>query len=208
METTTAMCKVSNVFDAYSGVCLADTGETIQANLSGDELLRYCHAIMKVEKQQVLNRKDLAVLDKVDALIFEYHGMCLKDSLVTKARLKACKKYRIEFVDRDSLVEHMNCMLPGENPSKKKVSFYEELGEFFIEKLGNEHPYKLRMVIEKLDQKRDLDLADLIFLSEMESVASQELDWTIINPELKKAINKACEKFGIYFQNLQQVVAH
>jgi hypothetical protein len=99
-------------------------------------------------------------------------------------------------------------MLPGENPSKKKASFYKELGEFFIEKLGNDQPYKLRMVIEKLDQKRDLDLADLIFLSEMESVASQELDWTIINQELKKAINKACGKLGIYFQNLQQVVAH
>lgn len=208
METTVSMTKLSNICDAYSGVCLADTSSTIASYLSKPELIRYSRAIAKVQTQQKLNLKDLNVLDKIDALTYEHHGMCLKDSLVTNARLNACKKYGVEFVDRDSLVEHMNCMLPSENPREKKATFYKGLGEFFTEKLGSDHPYKLRTVLEKLDQKRDLDLADLIFLSEMESVASQELDWTIINAELITAIDKACKKLGIYFQNLQKVVTH
>ena len=99
-------------------------------------------------------------------------------------------------------------MLPSENEREQESNFKRELAEFFIEKLGEDSLGKLRNVVLKLNAKEDLDLEDLNFLSEMESVASNELDWTIINPELKKAINKACEKFGIYFQNLQQVVAH
>ena len=39
------------------------------------------------------------------------HGMCLKDSAVTKARLKACRRYGINFIDRDGLVDHMKLFL-------------------------------------------------------------------------------------------------
>ena len=207
METTT-MSKVSNIFDVYGGVRLSDTSSTIASYLSQPELARYGRAMFKVQALKNLNLKDLELLDKVDALTFEYHGMCLKDSLVTKARLKACKKYHIEFIDRDGLVDHMNCMLPIAGAQEQEPKYERELVEFFIEKLGDDLPTKLCNVVVKLNTKEDLTLDDLNFLSDMEQVASQELDWTIINPELKKAINKACGKFGIYFQNLQQVVAH
>ena len=208
MERTTTMPKVSNVFDAYSEVRLTDASSTIQEHLNRRELWRYTKAMNKVGMLQGLNLKDLEVLDKIDALTFEYHGMCLKDSLVTKARLKACKKYKVEFIDRDGLVEHMNCMLPSENEHEQESKHTREIAEFFIEKLGDDLPVKLRNVVVKLNAKEDLVLGDLAFLSKMELIASQELDWTIMNPELEEAINKACKKLGIYFQNLQQIVTH
>ena len=208
METTATLSKVSNVFDAYSGVYLADTTRTIQVNLNQHELWRYAKAMVKIETLKNLNLKDLHLLDKIDALTYKHHGMCLKDSLVTKARLKACAKFKVKFIDRDGLVEHMNCMLPSGKSRNKESNFKSELAEFFIEKLGYDSPYKLRNIAIKLNAKEDLDLADLNFLSDMEVVASQELDWTIINQELVEAINKSCKKLGIYFQNLQQVVTH
>lgn len=208
MAARVEMVPATKLFDAHSGVRLTDTTQTIQINLSKDELERYGRAMMKINTRQNLNRRDLAVFDKIDQLTFKHHGMCLKDSLVTKARLKACKKYNIEFIDRDYLVEHMNCMLPNMNEREQESNFKRELAEFFIGKLGEDSLRKLRNVVVKLNTKEDLDLEDLNFLSEMESVASNELDWTIINPELIKAIDKACKKLGIYFQNLQQVVTH
>lgn len=208
METTTTMPKVSNVFDAYSGVRLTDTSSTIASHLSESELARYGRAMFKVRELKNLNLKDLGILDKIDALTYKYHGMCLKDSQVTKARLKACKKYKVEFIDRDGLVEHMNCMLPISGDQEQESKHAREIAEFFIEKLGDDLPVKLRNVVVKLNAKEDLALGDLTFLSDMEMVASQELDWTIMNPELEEAISKACKKLGIYFQNLQKVVTH
>jgi len=170
--------------------------------------LRYAKAINKVQTFQGLNQKDLEVFDKIDALTFKHNGMCLKDSLVTKARIKACKKFNVQFIDRDGLVDHMNCMLPSDHEREEKSSIEFEIAEFFVAKLGEDSPGKLRTIIFKLNAKQDLDLEDLNFLSKMEMVASTELDWTIVNSELAEAIDKACKKFGIYFLNLQQVAAH
>jgi len=208
MQVIEKMVPVSKLYDAQSSVCLADASDTLIANLSNAEHERYIKAMIKIDRRETLNRKDLALFDKIDALTFEHHGMCLKDSLVTKARIKACKKYGVKFIDRDALIDHMNCMLPSENERKQESNFKRELAEFFIEKLGEGAPGKLRNVLVKLDTREDLDLEDLNFLSEMESVASNELDWTIIDPELIEAIDKACKKLGIYFKNLQKVVTH
>lgn len=208
METTVTMTKLSNICDADSGVCLADTTQTIQEHLNRSELWRYTRAMNKIDLLRGLNLKDLNVLDKIDALTFEHHGMCLKDSLVTKARLKACKKHHIKFIDRDGLVDHMNRMLPGEDECERESYFKRELAEFFIEKLGENSPHKLRAVMVKLNAKKNLDLEDLNFLSDMEIVASRELSWTIINPDLIEAIDTSCKKLGIYFSNLQQVITH
>lgn len=208
MGLTIDKSKLENVVDTYSGIRLTDTAMTIQSHLNKQELFRYTKSMNKVEMLQGLNLKDLKVLDKIDALTFELHGMCLKDSLVTKARLKACKKYKVKFIDRDGLVDHMNCMLPKSDIHKTKSNNCELIGKFFIEKLGNDSPYKLSKVLQKLGHREDLDFADLNFLSEMEAVTSRELDWTITDPELIEAIKKACKKLGIYFQNLQQVISH
>ena len=207
MAARVEMVPANKIFDEYSGVCLMDTTQTIRVNLSKDELERYGRAMKKINTRQNLNQRDLAVFDKIDQLTFKHHGMCLKDSLVTKARLKACKKYNIEFIDRDYLIDHMNQMLPSIDANNKKYEFYKELGNFFINKLGYDSQYKLREVIQKLERGEDLSLENLTFLGEMETVASEELDWTTINPELIALIDKSCKKLGIYFKNLQEVVA-
>lgn len=204
MAARVEMVQANKLFDAYSGVRLIDTTKTVQVNLSKEELEGYGRAMMKINTRQNLNRRDLAVFDKIDQLTLKHHGMCLKDSMVTKARLKACKKYNIEFIDRDYLVDHMNQMLPSEDTSSNKTEYDEEIGNFFIQRLGYEGVYKLREVVEKLTRDEDLNLENLIFLSEMETVASEELDWTIINQELKTLIESSCKKLGIYFKNLQQ----
>jgi hypothetical protein len=68
-------------------------------------------AIGKVQAKQKLNINDVKVFDKIDAITMNAHGFCLKDSLLTKARIKACKRYGMRFNDRDGLEAHMNAML-------------------------------------------------------------------------------------------------
>jgi hypothetical protein len=68
------------------------------------------------------------------------------------------KKYKVEFVDRDGLVDHMNCMLPSECSRNKESNFKRELAEFFIKKLGDDSPGKLRNIINKLNAMEDLDI--------------------------------------------------
>lgn len=76
-------------------------------HLSKCELVRYLNALEKIRMEETLNKKDLNLLNKIDAITFKYFGFCLKDSLITESRLQACKKYGVEFNDRDGLVEHM-----------------------------------------------------------------------------------------------------
>ena len=78
MAARVEMVTATKLFDAYSGVRLMDTTQTIQINLSKDELERYGRAMMKINTRQNLNQKDLAVFDKIDQLTFKHHGMCLK----------------------------------------------------------------------------------------------------------------------------------
>jgi len=211
METTVKMSSVANVFDSYSGVCLADTGETIQANLSSDELLRYCHAMMKVEKQQVLNRKDLAVLDKIDAITFEHHGMCLKDSLVTKARLKACKKYGVNFIDRDGLIDHMSAMTSTHSSNNLDVTESElnlQIGYFLLDRLGESRFQDFSLTIGRVLKKQPLSRKDLEVIYEVESLFLEELDSSTRSGALQSAIDEACERLCLDFESLGQKTFH
>ena len=80
---------IANVVDGFSGQSLLDVNDTITANLEKLELHIYTSAIGKILRKEKLNRDDLKVLDKIDDMTFEKHGMCLKDAMVTKARIKA-----------------------------------------------------------------------------------------------------------------------
>jgi hypothetical protein len=206
MAIKVEMVPVEKVVDAYSNVCVADTNQLISSLLSNSDLKRYSRAMLKIGNGDAINRKDLTVLDKIDAITYQHHGMCLKDSLVTKARIKACKKYKLKFIDRDNLVEHMNLMLSANEIQKQEIC--KDIYDFFIGKLGEDVPIKLSKILHKLDNGVDLNLIDLDFLSQMESLVDAELDWTIINEELKNAIDKSCKKLGVYFQNLQKVIVH
>lgn len=99
---------IGNVVDGFSGKSLLDINETITANLEKRELHIYTSAIGKVLRKKKLNRDDVRVLDKIDEITFKKHGMCLKDAIVTLARIKACKKFGMKFIDRDFLLEHLD----------------------------------------------------------------------------------------------------
>jgi uncharacterized protein YxjI len=112
MQYTQEKVALSKVVDGFSGKNLLDISTTIADLLDARETNIYTRAIFKVGNKETLNRDDLKVLDKIDALTYEMHGMCLKDSMVTKARIKACKKYGMQFTDRDGLEMHMK-MITG-----------------------------------------------------------------------------------------------
>lgn len=109
MNIQLAMVPASQIFMNES-VSAIDATHSIFKNLDKRELTTYMYAIAKVQTNQKLNKNDVKVLDKIDAITMNAHGLCLKDSLVTEARIKACKRYGIRFNDRDGLVAHMNAM--------------------------------------------------------------------------------------------------
>lgn len=105
------MVPAERIFDLHSKVRLIDVAKTIQTNLTEDELKTYDSAIFKVSVGEKMSRSDAIIFNKIDAITMQEHGMCLKDSKVTKARLKACRRYGIKFIDRDGLIDHMKLML-------------------------------------------------------------------------------------------------
>ena len=68
MELKLEMVPVEKLVDAYSGVSMMDSTQTIMNGLTQLELDRYGKAVDKIEKGQILNVKDLKVLDKIDAM--------------------------------------------------------------------------------------------------------------------------------------------
>ena len=114
-------------YDADSGVCLARVFETIKRKLNDAELKAYANAVTNAEANKRLGRADLKILDRIDAITIAEHGMCLKDSVVTKARIKACKRLGLRFVDRGGLVKHMQAMFASKAFNTSKKASVEEM---------------------------------------------------------------------------------
>lgn len=110
MEFKTDMVPLKKMLDAYSMVSISDVYETLHKYLDRAELQNYCLSGLNVMMGAKLSRSETILLNKVDEITMREHGMCLKDSAVTKARLKACLRYGIKFIDRDGLVDHMKLM--------------------------------------------------------------------------------------------------
>jgi hypothetical protein len=111
MEYKTEMVAIENITDAYSLVSISDVYETLQKELGVAELKKYSTSCLNVMMGAKLSRSETILLNKVDEITMREHGMCLKDSAVTKARLKACRRFGMKFIDRDGLVDHMKMML-------------------------------------------------------------------------------------------------
>uniref|UniRef100_UPI004048857E hypothetical protein n=1 Tax=Polynucleobacter sp. TaxID=2029855 RepID=UPI004048857E len=211
MEMKLEMVPVDKLTDAYSGVSMIDSAQTVLNGLSKSELDRYGKAMNKIERRQTLNIKDLNVLDKIDKLTFEAHGMCLKDSLVTKARIKACKKYGLKFIDRNGLVDHMNQVMSSSFNAKQEELSDEELkariGCFIMDRLGENRFQDFLNTLERSVSK-GLDIEDLQVLSEVEYFTCKELGFSIFNSAIQKAINEACIKYGFKFDELSKETIH
>lgn len=111
MQFKFEMVPVNKINDIFSGVNLGDVTATLHKQLTTHELQAYYSACMKVTLKEKLSRGDAIIFNKIDAITMREHGMCLKDSAVTKARLIACKRFGIKFTDRDNLIDHMKMML-------------------------------------------------------------------------------------------------
>ena len=209
MEMKLGMAPIKDIVDAYSGVRLMDTGKTIQERLNQAELERYGKAINKVETGQRLNLKDLKVLDKIDDITFEKHGMCLKDSLVTEARIKASKKYGIQFIDRDGLIDHMNGMLGFQ---KQEVSLAEEVENELLSEIFNSFSkdrfQDFENAIEKIMVGIDLDISDVMVLVEIDSFVREKFGISILNHQVQSAIDRACDEHDVAFGVMSADTTH
>ena len=92
-------------------VNLMEVVNTVNSCLTTKETEQYLDANIKVITGRTLSRNDVLLYDRIDAITMEKHGMCLKDSKVTKARLKACRKYSMKLNDRDGLIDHMKLFI-------------------------------------------------------------------------------------------------
>ncbi len=111
MEYRTETVAIEKIADTYSLVSIGDVYQTLQKELSAVDLQKYTISCLKVMMSVKLNRNEAILLNKVDEITMRKHGMCLKDSAMTKARLKACRLHGIKFIDRDNLIDHMKMML-------------------------------------------------------------------------------------------------
>ncbi|QWD83146.1 hypothetical protein ICU98_06845 [Polynucleobacter sp. MWH-P3-07-1] len=196
--------KLNNVIDRFSGQNLLDVNTTITRSLEKSELHIYSRAIGKVLNKATLSRDDLKVLDKIDALTYEKHGMCLKDSAVTKARLKACKKYGMQFIDRDGLVIHLQMMI---NLNQEKTAAHK-FGAYITDKLGAGSIEAFYKAMHKVKQGIDLDIADLKTFNAIEEVAEKKFNWCMRNEKVQIARKNASEKLGMKFLDLSKVIFH
>jgi len=108
MEKQIEMVSLDQILDGYSMVSIGEVYETLRKQLSATELKKYSMSCLNVMMGAKLSRSETILLNKVDEITMREHGMCLKDSAVTKARLKACRRYGMKFIDRDNLIDHMN----------------------------------------------------------------------------------------------------
>ena len=196
--------KLRNVIDEFSGQNLLDVNTTITNSLEKTELHIYSRAIGKVLNKETLNRDELKVLDKIDALTYEKHGMCLKDAAVTKARLKACKKYGMQFIDRDCLVKHLQMM----TDMNQERTAAHKFGAYMADKLGAGSIEAFYKAMHKVKAGIALDITDLKTFDALEEIAEKKFNWCIRDEQVQIARKIASERLGVKFVDLSKVVFH
>ena len=204
MQFTQEKVKLSNLIDGFSGQSLLDVNTTISNSLERSELHIYSRAIGKVLNKETLNRDDLKVLDKIDALTYEKHGMCLKDAAVTKARLKACKKYDMKFIDRDGLVMHLQMMT---NLNAERTAAHK-LGAYMSDKLGAGCIEAFYKAMHKVKHGIDLDMTDLKTFNAIEETVEKKFNWCVRDEAVQIARKNASEKLGMKFVDLSKAALH
>ena len=88
--------------------------QAISQSMNLGAYVDYTHALMQIQQGNPLVESDLELFDHVDKVTMKNFGICLKDSKVTRARVEACKRYGVEFVDRCGLIDHMNLVDGGD----------------------------------------------------------------------------------------------
>lgn len=206
MEFKFEKVNAAKIHDAFSGVSLMEVNNTISSNLSPQELKVYDRAIQKVMTKKTLNRNDLRVLDKVDLVTMEKHKMCLKDSLVTKARIKAAKRYRMKFIDRDGLVDHMNSALEIMNSCNQDEFIVDPIMNCLEGNMCSDCLNKLNEASFKIANQIPLTEDDVWIMQEALSIIFEELGYSFEGTRIGNALIEACDELGIAYNGLSGII--
>ena len=193
------MISADKIMLSGSGIALLDVQRTIKEELSQAELALYTKAINKINQREKLNRKDLRVLDRIDQLTMDMHGLCLKDSQVTKARMKAAKRYGMQFIDRDGLVDHMNMALGVTDEFSEDESGVDPIMEFLEANMCSDCMDKVHQASFKIANQIPLMEDDVWIMQEASSIVFEELGFSFDDSEIGNALIEACDRLGIKY---------
>lgn len=193
------MISADKIMLSGSGIALLDVHSTIKEGLSQEELALYTKAINKVNQSEKLNRKDLKVLDRIDQLTMDVHGICLKDSQVTKARMKAAKRYGMKFSDRDGLVDHMNMALGLTDECNEDESDFDTIMECLEANMCSDCMNKVHHAAFKIANQIALTEDDVWIMQEASSILFEELGFSFDDSEIGDALIEACDRLGIKY---------
>ena len=193
------MISADKIMLSGSGIALLDVQRTIKEELSPAELALYTKAINKVNQREKLNRKDLRVLDRIDQLTMDVNGLCLKDSQVTKARMKAAKRYGIKFIDRDGLVDHMNMALGLVDECNEDESDFDPITECLNANMCSDCMNKVHQAAFKIANQISLTEDDVWIMQEASSIVFEELGYSIDDTLIGDALIEACDHLGIKY---------
>ena len=193
------MVSADKIMLSGTGIRLLDVHSTIEEGLSQEELALYTKAINKVSQGVKLNRKDLKVLDRIDQLTMDVHGICLKDSKVTKARMKAAKRYGMQFIDRDGLVDHMNMALGITDDSSEEETFFDPITECLEANMCSDCMDKVHQAAFKIANQIPLMEDDVWIMQEASSIVFEELGFSFDDSEIGNALIEACDRLGIKY---------
>ena len=193
------MVSADKIMLSESGIALLDVHSTIKEGLSQAELALYTKAINKINQGVKLNRKDLRVLDRIDQLTMDVHGLCLKDSQVTKARMKAAKRYGMKFSDRDGLVDHMNMALGLTDECNEDESDFDQIMECLEANMCSDCIDKVHHASFKIANQIPLTEDDVWIMQEASSIVFEELGFSFDGSEIGDALIEACDRLGVKY---------
>jgi hypothetical protein len=193
------MVSADKIMLSSTGIGLLDVHTTIKEGLSQAELALYTKAINKVNQREKLNRKDLRVLDRIDQLTMDVNGLCLKDSQVTKARMKAAKRYGIKFIDRDGLVDHMNMALGLVDECSEDESDLDPIMECLEANMCSDCMDKVHHASFRIANQIPLTEDDVWIMQEASNIIFEELGFSFDDSEIGDALIAACDRLGIKY---------
>lgn len=193
------MVSADKIMLSGTGIRLLDVHRTIQKELSRAELALYTKAINKVNQREKLNRKDLRLLDRIDQLTMDVHGLCLKDSQVTKARMKAAKRYSMKFIDRDGLVDHMNMALGLTDECSEDESGFDPIMQCLEANMCSDCIDRVHEASFKIANQIPLMEDDVWIMQEASSIVFEELGFSFDDSEIGNALIEACDRLGIKY---------
>lgn len=193
------MVSADKIMLSSTGIGLLDVYSTIDDGLSKGELILYTKAIRKVNKGEKLNRRDLKVFDRIDQLTMDVHGICLKDSKVTKARIKAAKRYGMQFIDRDGLVDHMNMALGLTDECNEDESDFDPIMECLEANMCSDCMDKVHQAAFKIANQIALTEDDVWIMQEASSIVLEELGFSFDDTVIGEALIEACDRLGVKY---------